>query len=127
MKVTTDNFTVEIFDETSLRGYFEHNELGDNCAGELLFDGLLLIDYDGVFELPKEVIQALRGMSFYVDEGFESGSVWDSPPKYCPFCGGKNIYNDVALWSSVSEDDQNNKAVLDEHQCQDCGNRSFWA
>ena len=71
MKVTTDNFTVEIFDETPLRGYFEHNELGDNCAGELLFDGLRLIDYDGVFELPKEVIQALRGMSFYVGEEFE--------------------------------------------------------
>ena len=71
MKVTTDNFTVEIFDETPLCGYFEHNEIGDECAGELLFDGLRLIDYDGVFELPKEVIQALRGMSFYVGEEFE--------------------------------------------------------
>ena len=76
--------------------------------------------------LPKEVIQALRDMSLYVGDEFESGSAWDSPPKYCPFCGGKNIYNDVALWSSVSEDDQNNKAVLDEHQCKDCGGRSFW-
>ena len=70
MKITTDNFTVEIFDEIPLRGYFEHNELGDNCAGELLFEGKNLIDYDGVFELPKEVIQALRDMSFYVGEGF---------------------------------------------------------
>lgn len=34
-------------------------------------------------------------MSFYVGKEFESGSDWDSPPKYCPFCGGKNIYNDV--------------------------------
>lgn len=71
MKITTDNFTVEIFDEIPLRGYFEHNELGDNCAGELLFDGLTLIDYDGVFELPKEVIQALRDTGFYVGEEFE--------------------------------------------------------
>ena len=71
MKVTTDNFTVEIFDETPLRGYFEHEVLGDNCAGELLFDGLSLIDYDGVFELPKEVVQALRDMSLYVGEKFE--------------------------------------------------------
>ena len=76
MKVTTDNFTVEIFtveifNETTLRGYFEHNELGDNCAGELLFDGLRLIDYDGVFELPKEVIQALRDTGLYVGEEFE--------------------------------------------------------
>ena len=33
MKGTTNNFTVEIFDKTPLRGYFEHNELGDNCGG----------------------------------------------------------------------------------------------
>lgn len=33
MKVTTNNFTVEIFDEVPLRGYFEHNELGDNRGG----------------------------------------------------------------------------------------------
>lgn len=71
MNFQTDNFTVEIFNETPLRGYFEHNELGDNCAGELLFDGLRLIDYDGVFELPKEVIQALRDTGFYVGEEFE--------------------------------------------------------
>lgn len=71
MKVTTDNFTVEIFDETPLRGCFEHNELGDNCAGELLFEGKILVDYDGVFELPNEVIQALRDMGFHVDPEFE--------------------------------------------------------
>ena len=71
MKSITTNFTVEIFDEKPLRGYFEHNELGDNCAGELLFEGNDLIDYDGVFELPKEVIQILRDMDFYVSEGFE--------------------------------------------------------
>ena len=71
MKVTTDNFIVEIFDETPLRGYFEHNELGDNCAGELLFDGLSLIDYDGVFELPTDVIWAVRKLGFYVDKEFE--------------------------------------------------------
>ena len=71
MKSITTNFTVEIFDEKPLRGYFEHNELGDNCTGELLFEGKDLIDYDGVFELPKEVIQILRDMDFYVGEEFE--------------------------------------------------------
>ena len=71
MKSIATNFTVEIFDEKPLRGYFEHNELGDNCAGELLFEGKDLIDYDGVFELPKEVIQILRDMDFYVGEEFE--------------------------------------------------------
>ena len=65
------NFTVEIFDEKPLRGYFEHNELGDNCVGGLLFEGKGLIDYDGVFELPKEVIQAIRDLGFYVGEEFE--------------------------------------------------------
>ena len=71
MKSITTNFTVEIFDEKPLRGYFEHNELGDNYAGELLFEGNDLIDYDGVFELPKEAIQMLRDMDFYVGEEFE--------------------------------------------------------
>lgn len=71
MKSITTNFTVEIFDEKPLRGYFEHNELGDNCAGELLFEGNDLIDYDGVIELPKEVIQILRDMDFCVAEEFE--------------------------------------------------------
>ena len=71
MKVETDNFTVEIFDEKPLRGYFEYNELGDNCAGELLFEGNDLIDYDGMIELPKEVVQAIRDLGFYVGEEFE--------------------------------------------------------
>lgn len=71
MKITTDNFTVEIFDETPLRGYFEHEEYGDEYGGGLWFEGKNLVDYDGVFELPKEVIQALRDTGFYVGEEFE--------------------------------------------------------
>lgn len=71
MKITTDNFTVEIFDETPLRGYFEHEEYGDEYGGGLWFEGKNLVDYDGVFELPKEVIQALRDLGFYVDPEFE--------------------------------------------------------
>ena len=70
MKITTDNVTVEIFDETPLRGYFEHEEYGDEYGGGLWFEGKNLVDYDGVFELPKEVIQALRDLGFYVDPEF---------------------------------------------------------
>ena len=70
MKITTDNFTVEIFDETPARGYFEHEVLGDEWGGGLWFEGKILVDYDGVFELPKEVIQALRDLGFYVDPEF---------------------------------------------------------
>lgn len=52
----------------------------------------------------------------------------DLSPKYCPFCGSKNIYTYVALWDSKSlEEEDDNEAVLDEHQCQDCEGRSFWS
>ena len=69
MKFQTKNFWIEILSPT--KGYFEHEVEGDNCAGELLFDGNELVDYDGVIELPKEVIQAIRDLGFYVGEGFE--------------------------------------------------------
>ena len=69
MKFQTKNFWIEILSPT--KGYFEHEVEGDNCAGELLFDGNELVDYDGVIELPKEVIQAIRDLGFYVGEEFE--------------------------------------------------------
>lgn len=37
----------------------------------LSFDGKALSDYDGVFSLPKEVIECLRGLGYVVDEEFE--------------------------------------------------------
>ena len=51
----------------------------------------------------------------------------DLSPKYCPFCDSKNIYTYVALWDSKSLEEDDNEAVLDEHQCQDCEGRSFWS
>ena len=51
----------------------------------------------------------------------------DLSPKYCPFCGSKNIHIHVALWDSKSLEEDDNEAVLDEHQCQDCEGRSFWS
>jgi hypothetical protein len=40
--------------------YFEHNTLGEDCAGHMWFDeNKTLIDYDGVFELPQAVIQLM--------------------------------------------------------------------
>jgi hypothetical protein len=40
--------------------YFEHNTLGEDCAGHMWFDeNKALIDYDGVFELPKEIIKMM--------------------------------------------------------------------
>lgn len=39
-------------------GYFEHEVMGE--GGSLSFEGNMLVDYDGVYELPKNVIKALR-------------------------------------------------------------------
>lgn len=80
-KLTTINFTIQI-DTQAHYGYFEHNTKGDNCAGGLWFQtvpmseaGLQkkveLIDYDGVFALPKEVVGVLRTAGYIVDEDFE--------------------------------------------------------
>lgn len=71
MKIQTKNFYGEIFLEES-RGWFEHEEHGDEYGGGLWFDNdMNLIDYDGVFELPKEVLLAIREMGFHVGEEFE--------------------------------------------------------
>lgn len=52
---------------------------------------------------------------------------FDPNPKFCPFCGGKNIYLGVAEWDAESKEDSENRSVLDEHQCMDCEGRSFWS
>ena len=67
IKLTTQNFDITIWQYDN-RGYFEHHKLGDNCAGELWFEGGELTDYDGVFELPKEVIEAIENAGFVVDD-----------------------------------------------------------
>jgi len=40
--------------------YFEHDEIGDNHAGGMWFNNKTLVDYDGVFELPKEIIKYME-------------------------------------------------------------------
>lgn len=67
LKLTTQNFDITIW-EYDNRGYFEHHKFGDNCAGELWFEAGELYDYDGVFELPKEVIEAIKNAGFVVDD-----------------------------------------------------------
>jgi hypothetical protein len=57
MKINTKHFEIEV---TGERGYFEHHTKGDEYAGGLWFNTVReLVDYDGVFELPTEVIEAL--------------------------------------------------------------------
>lgn len=64
--IETLHFTIELF--TDLTGYFEHNERGDDWAGGLWFDPFKeLVDYDGVFELPSEVVNALKLEEYWGD------------------------------------------------------------
>ena len=69
-KIKTAHFEILIF-EGGERGYFEHEHMGDDCAGGLWFEGKELTDYDGVFALPNEVSTALREAEYIVDEDFE--------------------------------------------------------
>jgi hypothetical protein len=50
-------------------GYFENNKNAN--GGGLWFEGLELTDYDGVFELPAEVITQLRANGYTVNAEFE--------------------------------------------------------
>lgn len=52
-------------------GYFEHEDYGDEWGGGLWFEGKNLIDYDGVYELPSEVIAGIRELGYIVAQEFE--------------------------------------------------------
>ncbi len=75
-KVQKGKFEIGI-DEHAAYGYFEHEELGDECGGGLWFDKegekLVLRDYDGVYSLPNDVIAAIEEMghdaSYAKDDG----------------------------------------------------------
>lgn len=65
--VNTANFEVEVYRRPNgeVQGWFEHHEEGDEYGGGLWFDALedgtlTVRDFDGVFELPEEVQQALK-------------------------------------------------------------------
>ena len=70
----TEEFTIgRLYDEYQLdlpvlaltRAWFEHTELGeDGGCGGLWFEDGHLIDYDGVFELPIEIVRALETLGF---------------------------------------------------------------
>jgi hypothetical protein len=53
------------------RGYFEHQDYGEDWGGGLWFEGKDLIDYDGVFELPRAVVRGIRELGYIVDKDFE--------------------------------------------------------
>ena len=59
LDLSTANYEIKIDVEKNY-GYFEHNSHGDEVAGGLWFSGKELVDYDGVFELPGEVLDSLK-------------------------------------------------------------------
>ncbi len=77
-KIQKGHFDIQI-DEKETYGYFEHDELGDECGGGLWFEKttlpkhgetLTLIDYDGVGVLPKNVCRGLVELSIIVPDEF---------------------------------------------------------
>ena len=70
-RIYTVNFEVGLHDQADnmpyRHGWFEHNEHGDECGGGLWFHDGALVDYDGVYELPREVVQALADQGIDVE------------------------------------------------------------
>jgi hypothetical protein len=65
LNLSTDAYALEI-DTAAQYGYFQNNTTG--TEGGLWFDGLTLVDYDGVFELPKHVYTALAHAGFNLED-----------------------------------------------------------
>lgn len=66
VNASTKDWTVEI-DSAEKYGYFEHNRTG--AGGGLRFDEeKVLVDYDGVFEVPEQVASALKEHGYIIEE-----------------------------------------------------------
>ncbi len=63
--IESNRWLVEI-DSSANYGYFENNRNG-NGGGLWFDDNKCLIDYDGVFELSKEVIASIELLGFNAD------------------------------------------------------------
>lgn len=76
--LSDDTFTIKISPST-LYGYFEHDKFGEDVGGGLWFvinEGRKeLYDYDGVYELPRRVAEALRAAGYHLDESFDPDPV----------------------------------------------------
>ena len=69
---TPNGHKIEI-DPERLYGYFEHPDGSE--GGGLWFGpcggGVQLLDYDGVFALHPDIVAALRGAGYFLDESFD--------------------------------------------------------
>lgn len=65
-KTKVGKFEIAI-DKKEQYGYFEHDKFGDEFGGGLWFVNNELEDFDGVYELPKEVIEGIEKLGFNAD------------------------------------------------------------
>lgn len=66
----TKNYSIGIYPDEN-RGWFEHYKHGDEQGGGLWFNSdKELTDYDGISSLPLEVVEAIRGLGYKVDQSF---------------------------------------------------------
>ncbi len=70
--ITTKNFEIKIHVNRE-SGSFEHLTRGEYVGGELVFKNNFngddeLVDYDGVYELPREVVEVLEAEDFIIKE-----------------------------------------------------------
>ena len=54
-----------VIDPKAQYGAFEHDDYGE--GGGLWFEDNALVDYDGVYELPKAVIKGIEELGFNAD------------------------------------------------------------
>lgn len=71
VNLSTERYTIEI-DTAESYGYFQDNTTG--TEGGLWFDGMELVDYDGVAVLPKQVEDALKANGYSLDDDEEAAA-----------------------------------------------------
>ena len=64
--INIGKFTIAV-DSVAQYGYFEHDTYGDEFGGGLWFDDDgCLDDYDGVCELPDEVVKGIKDLGYKI-------------------------------------------------------------
>lgn len=64
LDLSNEHYTIKI-DTRAQYGYFENNKSG--TGGGIWFDGKTIVDYDGVFDLPKQVYERLYSAGFAME------------------------------------------------------------
>lgn len=70
-RIETSNYTIRLNFENNIHS-FEHDIYGEDQGGSLTIDGDLLIDYDGVYALPEEIINALEIEGVIIESSFKT-------------------------------------------------------